>query len=68
MAFSTRLEERRLRYRAMASFFDFVGVIGCAFLLVALVALIGGLYTWFVGDLAESFQSLAQSMTEALMR
>ena len=62
-----KIIERRLRLKAMAGFMDFVGVIGCAILIVALVALLTNLYSWLVTDLTQSFADLQQGVTEALL-
>lgn len=59
--------ERRLRMKAMAGVFDFFGVIGCAILIVALVALLASLGSWLVSDLTQSFADLQKSVTEALL-
>lgn len=59
--------ERRVRLKAMAGVMDFFGVIGCAVLIVALVALLANLYSWLVSDLTQSFAELQRSVTEALV-
>lgn len=62
-----RIEERRMRLKAMAGVMDFFGVIGCAILIVALIALLANLYSWLVSDLTLSFSELQKSVTEALL-
>lgn len=56
-----------LRMKAMAGFMDFLGVIGCAVLIIALLALLGNLYSWLVTDLTQSFADLQKSVTDALI-
>lgn len=67
MRLEERLEERRMRMKAMAGVLDFFGVIGCAILIVALIALIANLTTWLITDLTQSFAELQRSVTEALI-
>lgn len=67
MRIEERIEERRMRLKAMAGVLDFFGVIGCAVLIVALIALAASLTTWLVGDLTQSFAELQKSVTEALI-
>lgn len=62
-----RTQERRMRLKAMAGMVDFFGVIGCAILIVALVALLMGLANWLVTDLTQSFSELQKTVTEALI-
>ncbi len=62
-----RMQERRMRLKAMAGVLDFFGVIGCAVLIVVLIALLANLYTWLVQDLTQSFSELQKSVTEALI-
>jgi hypothetical protein len=62
-----RIEQRRMRLKAMAGVLDFFGVIACAVLIVLLVALLANLYTWLVTDLTQSFAALQRSVTEALL-
>ena len=59
--------EHRMRMKAMAGVMDFFGVIGCAIMIVAFIALLVNLYTWLVGDLTQSFADLQKSVTEALI-
>lgn len=59
--------ERRMRIKALAGVMDFFGVIGCAVLIIALVALLASLYSWLVADLSQSFADLQKSVTEALI-
>jgi len=61
-----RAAVRRMRYKAMAGMLDFFGVIATAILIVALVALLIGLYNWLSMDLTQSFGELQRSVTEAL--
>lgn len=61
------LQERRMRWKAMAGVMDFFGVIGCAILIIALFALLANLYSWLVTDLSQSFADLQKSVTEALL-
>ena len=62
-----RLEERRIRMRAMAGMIDFLCVIGCTILIIVLVAFIANLVTWLINDLTRSFSDLQKSVTEALI-
>lgn len=62
-----RTQERRMRLKAMAGMVDFFGVIGCAILIVALVALLMGLADWLVTDLTQSFAELQKTVTEAII-
>ncbi len=62
-----RLEERRMRMKAMAGVLDFFGVIACALLIMALIALLANLAGWLVSDLTQSFAELQKSVTEALI-
>lgn len=59
--------EHRMRMKAMAGVMDFFGVIGCAILIMALVALLITLYSWLVTDLTQSFSELQKSVTEAII-
>ena len=56
-----------MRMRAMAGMIDFLCVIGCAILIIVLVAFIANLATWLVNDLTRSFSDLQKSVTEALI-
>ncbi|MCL1964188.1 MAG: hypothetical protein FWF69_03905 [Firmicutes bacterium] len=62
-----RALERRMRMKAMAGVMDFFGVIGCAILIIAFIALLVNLYTWLAGDLTQSFADLQKSVTEAFI-
>ena len=62
-----KLFERRMRMKAMAGVIDFFGVIGCAVLIVALIALLVTLYSWLVTDLTQTFSELQKSVMEALV-
>lgn len=62
-----RLEERRMRMKAMAGMIDFLCVIGCTILIIVLVAFIANLSTWLIDDLTRSFSDLQKSVTEALI-
>lgn len=59
--------ERRMRMKAMSGVMDFFGVIGCAILIMALVALLITLSSWLVTDLTQSFSELQKSVTEAII-
>lgn len=59
--------ERRMRMKALAGVMDFLGVVGCTLLIVALIALLANLYSWLVTDLTHSFSELQKSVTEALI-
>ena len=59
--------ERRMRLKAMAGVMDFFGVIGCAILIVALIALLANLSSWLVTDLTQSFSELQKSVSDALL-
>ncbi len=67
MRIEERLEERRMRMKAFAGVLDFFGVIGCAILIVALIALLVNMGTWLVSDLTQSFADLQKNVTEALI-
>lgn len=62
-----RILERRMRLKAMAGVIDFFVVIGCAILIVALIALLVSLYSWLAADLTQSFSELQKSVTEAVL-
>lgn len=62
-----RIQERRMRFKAMAGMMDFIGVIVGAIAIVALLALLVSLVSWLVGDLTQSFAALQKSVTEALI-
>ncbi|MCL1795663.1 MAG: hypothetical protein FWG37_02105 [Clostridia bacterium] len=62
-----RAAERRMRYKAVAGMLDFFGAIAAAILIVALIALLIGLYNWLSTDLTQSFSELQKNMTEALV-
>lgn len=62
-----RLEERRMRMKAMAGMVDFLCVIGCTILIIVLVAFLANLATWLISDLTQSFSDLQKSVTEALI-
>lgn len=62
-----KLEERHLRMKAMASMLDFLGVIGCTILIIALVAFLASLVSWLISDMTQSFSELQRSVTEALL-
>ncbi len=67
MRIEERTLERRMQFKALAGVIDFFGVIGCAILIVALLALLANLYSWLVNDLTQSFSDLQKSVTEALV-
>ena len=46
---------------------DFFGVIACALLIIALVALLANMGAWLVDDLSQSFSALQQSVSDALI-
>ncbi len=56
-----------MQFKALAGVMDFFGVIGCAVLIIALIALLATLYSWLVGDLTQSFSDLQKSVTEAII-
>lgn len=62
-----RLLERRMRLKAMAGVLDFFAVIGCAVMIVALIALLVSLYSWLVADLTQSLSELQKSVTDAVL-
>jgi len=62
-----RLEERRIRMRAMTGMIDFLCVIGCTILIIVLVAFIANLVSWLIDDLNRSFSDLQRSVSEALI-
>ena len=67
MRLDQKIEERRLRYKAMAGVFEFFGVIGSALLIIALIALLVTMGAWLVDDLSQSFSALQQGVTDALI-
>lgn len=68
MSREERIAERRMRFKALAGMMDFIGVIACGVLIIALIALLISLYNWLVTDLTQSFAELQKHVTEALMR
>ncbi|MDL2319405.1 hypothetical protein LJC74_10135 [Eubacteriales bacterium OttesenSCG-928-A19] len=62
-----KIRERQIQMKAMAGVMDFFGVVGCAILIVALIALLANLYGWLVADLTQTFADLQKSVTEALL-
>ena len=50
MRLDQKIEERRLRYKAMAGVFEFFGVIGSALLIIALIALLVTMGAWLALD------------------
>ena len=67
MRLEDRIEERRMRYKALEGVMDFFGVIACALLIIALVALLANMGAWLVDDLSQSFSALQQSASDALI-
>ncbi len=67
MRLEDRIEERRMRYKALEGVMDFFGVIACALLIIALVALLANMGAWLVDDLSQSFSALQQSVSDALI-
>lgn len=59
--------ERQMRMKALAGVMDFFGVIACALMVVALIALLTNLFAWLVTDLTQSFSELQKSVTEAII-
>lgn len=67
MRLDQKIEERRLRYKAMAGVIEFFGVIGSALLIIALIALLVTMGAWLADDLSQSFSALQQGVTDALI-
>lgn len=67
MRLEDRIEERRMCYKALEGVMDFFGVIACALLIIALVALLANMGAWLVDDLSQSFSALQQSVSDALI-
>ena len=67
MRLDQKIEERRLRYKAMAGVFEFFGVIGSALLIIALIALLVTMGAWLADDLSQSFSALQQGVTDSLI-
>ena len=67
MRLDQKIEERRLRYKAMAGVFEFFGVIGSALLIIALIVLLVTMGAWLADDLSQSFSALQQGVTDALI-
>ena len=57
----------RAGFRTAASVMDFLGVICCTLLILALMALMTALYSWLKGDLAATFSGIGQNINEAVM-
>ena len=57
----------RAGMRTAASVMDFLGVMGCTLLILALVALMSALYSWLQGDLTVTFSGIGQNINEAVM-
>lgn len=66
MRAEARREERRIRLRAASGVMDFFGVVASALLILAMCALLAGLYAWLRTDLSESFADLQKNVTDAL--
>ena len=60
-------QNSRSGFRTAASVMDFLGVMGCTLLILALVALMSALYSWLQGDLAVTFSGIGQNINEAVM-
>ena len=57
----------RAGLRAAASVMDFLGVMCCTLLIVALMALMTALFGWLKGDLAATFSGIGQNLNEAVV-
>ncbi|MCL2812389.1 MAG: hypothetical protein FWD25_10970 [Clostridia bacterium] len=53
--------------RAAASVMDFLGVMGCTVLILALMALMTALFSWLQNDLTVTFSGIGQNINEAVM-
>ncbi len=54
-------------FRVAASVIDFLGVIGCTLLILALMALMTALFSWLKGDLNATFSGISQNINEAVV-
>jgi hypothetical protein len=54
-------------FRVAAGVFDFIGVMCCTVLLVALMALMFALVGWLRGDLTATFAGIGQNINEAVV-
>lgn len=57
----------RAGLRTAASVMDFLGVMGCTLLILALVALMSALYGWLRRDLTVTFSGIGQNINEAMV-
>lgn len=56
----------RIGFRVAASVMDFLGVVCCTVLILALMALTTALFSWLRGDLTATFSGIGQNINEAL--
>jgi len=54
-------------FRVAASVMDFLGVICCTVLILALMALMTALFSWLRGDLSATFSGIGQNINEAVV-
>ena len=54
-------------FRTAAKVFDFVGVMCCTALLLAMMALMAALFSWLRGDLNATFSGIGQNINEAVV-
>ena len=57
----------RTGLRTAASVMDFLGVMICTGLILALMALMTTLYSWLQSDLAVTFSGIGQNINEAMV-
>jgi hypothetical protein len=60
-------DEPRPGFRIAAGAFDFLGVIACTLLIVALMAIMGNLFTWLRQDLNTTLAGLGRNINEAVV-
>ena len=59
-------EPPRAGLRTAASVMDFLGVMICTVLILALMALMAALYSWLQNDLNVTFSGIGQNINEAV--
>lgn len=54
-------------FRVAGGVFDFIGVMVCTMLILALMALMTALFSWLRGDLTATFSGIGQNINEAVV-
>ncbi len=57
----------RSGFRVAGGVFDFIGVMVCTVLILALMALMTALFSWLRGDLSATFSGIGQNLNEAVV-